>query len=159
MAGMMSKPFTRNLEAALARLGKVNMALILKTWPRKMWERLIEQDEFTTWQPEEEKEPQQPMDPFEQMNGQQPPQGPSPEEQEKIANKWMEALDLIRPQDPTKEPGISLLDVDVRVAAGSTTPTNHGWPVPRWRWTWSRWGSTTRRLRWTTSTTRARSRS
>ena len=124
MAGMMSKPFTRNLEAALARLGKVNMALILKTWPRKMWERLIEQDEFTTWQPEEEKEPQQPMDPFEQMNGQQPPQGPSPEEQEKIANKWMEALDLIRPQDPTKEPGISLLDVDVRVAAGSTTPTN-----------------------------------
>ena len=47
-----------------------------------------------------------------------------PEQQQEIQNRWQQALDLIRPQDPTAEPGISLLDVDVRVAAGSTTPTN-----------------------------------
>ena len=119
MAGMMSKPFTRNLEAALARLGKVNMAIILKTWPRSMWERLIEQDEYSTWQPEEEKKP---ADPMEAMNGQD--QGPTAQEQQETQNRWKQALDLIRPQDPTAEAGISLLDVDVRVAAGSTTPTN-----------------------------------
>ena len=116
---MMSKPFTRNLEAALARLGKVNMAIILKTWPRSMWERLVEPDEYSTWQPEEEK-PQR--DPIEAMNG--TPQGPTMQQQAEIQNRWKQALDLIRPQDPTAEPGISLLDVDVRVAAGSTTPTN-----------------------------------
>jgi hypothetical protein len=118
-AGMMSKPFTRALEAALERRGKVNMAIILKTWPRSMWERLIETDEMQTWQPEKEQEPPNPMD---MMNGNPPPtkKQPNPE----IEQKWRDALDLIRPADPTAPPGISLLDVDVRVAAGSTMPTN-----------------------------------
>lgn len=119
MAGMMSKPFTRNLEAALARLGKVTMSIILKTWPRSMWERLIEPDELTSWQPEKERKP---PDPMAAINGE--PEGPTPQEQQQIQNKWVQALDLIRPQDPTQEPGISLLDIDVRVAAGSTMPTN-----------------------------------
>jgi hypothetical protein len=119
-AGMMSKPFTRALEAALERLGKVNMAIILKTWPRSMWERLIEKDEMQTRTPEEEQQP--PVNPMDAMNGNPPPtkNQPNPE----IEQKWRAALDLIRPQDPTQPPGITLLDVDVRVAAGSTMPTN-----------------------------------
>jgi hypothetical protein len=119
MAGMMSKPFTRSLEAALVRLGKVNIAIILKTWPRKMWERLIEADEMQTWQPEEEKKPRNPMD---AMNG--PPQEMSDPEKQKITQKWQAALELVRPMDVEKPSGISLIDVDVRVAAGSTMPTN-----------------------------------
>jgi hypothetical protein len=72
-----------------------------------------------TWRPEEEQEPPNPMD---MMNGNPPPtkKQPNPE----IEQKWRDALDLIRPADPTAPPGISLLDVDVRVAAGSTMPTN-----------------------------------
>jgi hypothetical protein len=119
MAGMMSKPFTRNLEAALERLGKVNMAIILRNWPRSMWERLIEEDERKTWEPESaQKQPT----PQEMMNGPQPNQ--DQQKAQELSAKWEAALELIRPKDPTKEPGISLIDVDVRVTAGSTMPTN-----------------------------------
>jgi len=123
MAGMMSKPFTRALEAALVRLGKVNMAIILKTWPRSMWERLIEPDEMETWQPEKEKKP---ANPLEEMNAlpEQQEQGPDDQTRQEISQKWQAALELIRPEDQSKPPGISLLDVDVRVTAGSTMPTN-----------------------------------
>jgi len=115
-AGMMSKPFVRALEASLVRFGKVNMAMILKNWQRVQWERLIEPDEVGSWIPEKERKPPNPM---EMMGG----------EQEKpdagvIREKWMAALEQIKPSDPTKEGGITLLDVDVRVAAGSTMPTN-----------------------------------
>jgi hypothetical protein len=120
MAGMMSKPFTRSLESALTRLGKVNIAIILKTWPRSMWERLIEKDEMTTWQPEKDKKPVNPMD---AMNGNEPQEQTSQEKQE-IEQKWRDALELIRPADMSKPSGLSLVDIDVRVSAGSTMPTN-----------------------------------
>ncbi len=123
MAGMMSKPFTRALEAALTRLGKVNMAIILKTWPRSMWERLIEPDEMETWQPEKEKKPPNPLAEMNALPEQQE-QGPDDQTRREISQKWQAALELIRPEDQSKPPGISLLDVDVRVAAGSTMPTN-----------------------------------
>ncbi|HSW65045.1 MAG TPA: hypothetical protein VLH56_17300 [Dissulfurispiraceae bacterium] len=123
MGGMMSKPFTRSLEAALVRLGKVTMYCILRNWPRSMWERLIEPDEMGTWEPDNAK-PQQ--SPVEEMNamGQQPDPDEEEAKKQEIQAKWAAALEILRPADMSKEPGLSLLDVDVRVTAGSTMPTN-----------------------------------
>lgn len=119
MAGMMSKPFVRNLEAALERLGKINMAIILRTWPRSMWERLIEPEEMQSWEPDKQRTA---PNMAEMMNGPDPNQEMG--KKQAIASKWQNALELIRPMDPSKEPGITLIDIDVRVAAGSTLPTN-----------------------------------
>lgn len=150
MAGMMSKPFTRALESALVRLGKVSMAIILRTWPRETWERLIEKDEWGEWKPEGDKKKADPLQDMMQ-GGQQS----EPGEKEEILKKWILALAAIKPfKDPseavmmikentgiddrtawliistldqkklTKGNGVSLLDVDVRVSAGSTMPTN-----------------------------------
>jgi hypothetical protein len=116
MAGMMSKPFVRALESTLVRLGKANIAVILQNWQRPQWERLIEPDEMGSWVP---KEQQKPPNPMEMMGGEQ-----EKPDAEAIKGKWMQALELIKPSDPIKEGGISLVDVDVRVAAGSTMPTN-----------------------------------
>jgi len=113
MGGMMSKPFLRVLEAALIRLAKVNIAMILKYWPRYMWERLLEEDEWRKWMPDEEKAKL-----GEEM------EEPDEEMQEKIQRKWEDALEKIRPADASKPPGISLIDLDVKLTAGSSLPTN-----------------------------------
>jgi hypothetical protein len=114
LAGMMSKPFVRALEAALIQLAKANMALILKHWPRWMWERLIEEDEWGTWLPELDRVEQEKEKP--------------PEEQDieklKIQAKWQAALDLIRPEDPNEPPGTNVLDLDIQMVAGSSMPTS-----------------------------------
>lgn len=107
MGGMMSKPFLRALESALVRLAKVNMAMALQYWPRYMWERLIEPDELDTWTPDKP--------------GVETEQDPNTEE---IRKKWLNALEMVRPADPNKEPNISIMDFDVKVIAGSSTPTN-----------------------------------
>ena len=80
LGGMMSKPFLRKLESALVRLGKINMSLILRHWPRQMWERLLEEDEKP---PAESKEAAT----FEE----------DPEMQLAVAKKYLEALEKIRP--------------------------------------------------------------
>jgi len=125
MGGMMSKPFTRSLEAALVRLGKVTMSCILRNWPRQMWERLIEEDEMGAWEPDQQKSQQQ-ESAVEALNslGKPKDQGEEEAKKQEISQKWAAALELLRPKDPGKEPGINLMDVDVRVAAGSTMPTN-----------------------------------
>jgi len=111
-AGMMSKPFIRKEESALTRLGKIIMALILQNWPRQMWDRLLEDDEKA---PEGSKEESQLGDMDE-------------EDQDEIkaivVKKYWDALEKIRPADPTKPAGIDIIDVDVRVTAGSSMPTN-----------------------------------
>lgn len=112
MAGMMSKPFTRGLESAVVRVAKVIASLMLKHWPRTMWERLIDPDEMDSWQPKEK----QKIDP---NTGK--PVEPEPGV---IKQKWEAALERIRPADPTKPPGIELIDLDVKVLSGSTMPTN-----------------------------------
>jgi hypothetical protein len=109
LGGMMSKPFLRKLEAALIRLGKIDMALILRHWPREMWERLLEDDE------------KPPDGTPEAMAG----DDEDPDEiQEMAAAKFQDALEKIRPKDPTQPPGLSLIDLDVKVTAGSSMPTH-----------------------------------
>lgn len=107
LGGMMSKPFLRKLESALIKLGKINIALILRHWPREMWERLLEDDE------------KPPSDAPEAAGGEDDPQI-----QEMVAQKYLEALEKIRPADPTLPAGISLIDLDVRIVAGSSMPTS-----------------------------------
>ena len=41
-----------------------------------------------------------------------------------ISERWRKALDLIRPADYSKPAGIGLLDIDVKITAGSSMPTN-----------------------------------
>ena len=107
MGGMMSKPFLRTLESALVRLAKVNVAMAIQYWPRHMWERLIEPDEIDTWTPDKP--------------GVETEQEPNTEE---IRAKWLNALEMVRPADPSKEPNISIMDFDVKMVAGSSMPTN-----------------------------------
>ncbi len=136
MGGTMSKPSLRALESALVRLAKVNIAIILKNWPRYMWMRLLEEDEWETLRPDQEGK--QPLEEQPQPIGQQGPQGGmgtrppgmggppqgEDEEKEKTRKKWHDTLEKIRPMDPTAPPGISLIDLDVKLTAGSSMPTN-----------------------------------
>jgi len=114
MGGTMSKPALRALESALVRLSKVNIAIVLQNWPRYMWMRLLEEDEWETLRPDQEgKEP---------LGEEEQP--PVDEEKEKTRERWLEAMEKIRPSDPTAPPGISLIDLDVKLTAGSSMPTN-----------------------------------
>jgi len=121
LAGMMSKPFLRSLESSLVRLAKVNMSLALRYWPRYMWERLLEEDEKTSWLPDQERSKLESQRPLEEQ-GQ--PFEPDDQLKMEIAQRWAKALELIRPADPNEPPGIDLLDLDVRLTAGSSMPTN-----------------------------------
>jgi hypothetical protein len=111
-AGMMSTPFIGVLESVIEKAAKVIFSLMLKYWPREMWERLVDDDEKTSWQPAKD----QKIDP---MTGEVVP--PDPED---ISMKWLKALNTIKPEDPNEEPKIDLEGLDIRIVAGSTTPTN-----------------------------------
>lgn len=111
-AGMMSTPFIGTLESVIEKAAKVIYALILKHWPRAMWERLIDDEEKASWQPPKE----QKIDP---ATGEVVK--PEPDE---VGQKWMKALDMIAPEDPAQEPKVDLEGLDIRIVAGSTTPTN-----------------------------------
>lgn len=107
--GVMSQPFTLSVESSMERLGKAVAALMLKTWPKSMWTRLIEPDELGSWQPEKEK----------QVDEQGKPVEPEPS---KVQQRWSDAIARICGEDG-KEP-MSMIDLDVKVIAGSTQPTN-----------------------------------
>jgi hypothetical protein len=107
--GVMSQPFTLAVESSMERLGKAVAALMLKTWPKSMWTRLIEPDEMGSWQPEKEK----------QVDEQGQPVQP---EANVIQQKWTDAIARVAGEEG-KEP-MSMIDLDVKVIAGSTQPTN-----------------------------------
>lgn len=111
MVGVMNNPFAVSFENCICRLGRAIAALMVKEWPQSMWKRLIETDEMKTWQPENEKQ-------VDAHGNQIPPQPDA------ITQRWMQAIELIRPSDPNKETGIKLIDIDVKILAGSTQPTN-----------------------------------
>jgi hypothetical protein len=110
VGGMMSRPFTAKLEGGITRGAKVIIAIMLRHWPRAFWERLIEPDEMTSWQPDKEKK----IDP---QTGQAIPAQP-----DEIAMKWKQALETISPMNGGNP--LEIIDLDVRVGAGSTMPTN-----------------------------------
>lgn len=124
MAGMMSNPFMRSVESALERLAKVNMALIFRYWPRYMWERLLEESELTSQtevptggSPEEVKK----------FEGEEPQEIPEGAETATVGDNWKQALDIVSPIDEDGKPtgeGIQVIDLDIRIAAGSSMPTN-----------------------------------
>lgn len=109
MVGVMSQPFTLTAESAMERLGKAVAALMLKTWPKSMWLRLIDEDDMGSWQPEKEKQ----VD----ANGMQQPPAP-----DMIEQRWMNAIARITGEDGG-EP-MTMIDLDVKIIGGSTQPTN-----------------------------------
>jgi hypothetical protein len=109
-AGMMSTPFIGMLEGVIERAAKVIFSLMLRHWPREMWERLIDDDEKTSWQPDKDRQ----IDP---ATGEV--KKPDPND---ISTKWLKALDTIKPE--AGESQIDLEGFDIRIVAGSTTPTN-----------------------------------
>jgi hypothetical protein len=123
-AQTISKPKLGSLEGAMVRLAKVNLAIMLANWPREYWERLLEPDELESWMPEQERNKL--IAGEEQQTG--APHGQMPEltDQTKglIQQRWQNALDLIRPADYEKPSGISMIDLDVKITAGSSMPTN-----------------------------------
>jgi hypothetical protein len=125
MAGVMGTPFMTTLEAAIAQTAKVLTYLSLKHWPRQMWRRLIDDKE---WNDETVVDPKAGPGEVPQQNPMQAMMGGMPEEPTQgsitAGQRWQEALEKIRPEDPTQEPGISLIDLDVKVLAGSSMPTN-----------------------------------
>ncbi|MGP8154378.1 MAG: hypothetical protein ACLQBQ_09615 [Smithella sp.] len=110
-AGTMSTPFLGVVEAAIEKTAKVIFALMLRHWPRKMWELLLDPTEDQSWQPEKNKK----IDP----NGDVIQ--PDPLE---IQAKWLAALEMVCPADASKEPPINLEGLHIKIVAGSTTPTN-----------------------------------
>lgn len=112
MVGVMNNPFASAFENCITRLGRAIVALMVKTWPRQMWQRLIEPDEMQTWQPDKEVQ----IDP---QTGQKITPKP-----DMVTQRWMQALEMIRPSDPSKDTGLKLIDIDVKIIAGSTQPTN-----------------------------------
>lgn len=112
MGSLMSKPFLRSEEAALVRVAKVVIALVLMHWPRYMWQRLLDEDEKMK-APEGETKPQDIEE------------GSTEEQDYKqfIAQQWEDALNRIKPEDG-EESGISMIDIDVNMTAGSSSPTN-----------------------------------
>jgi hypothetical protein len=115
-AGMMSKPDMRKLESALIRLAKIIAVMMLKYWPRVKWERLLEDEERLDFAPEGTEERKQ-LDGLEEEDEKE-------QIQKVIAQKWEKALELIRPKDLKQPPGLSLLEMDVKITAGSSMPTN-----------------------------------
>ena len=41
-----------------------------------------------------------------------------------IKMKWLQALERIRPMDHTQDPGIDLIDIDIKLTSGSSLPTS-----------------------------------
>lgn len=126
MAGVMGTPYLTTYEGGIVGIAKVLTYLSLKHWTRKMWERLVEKKELTDEtivDPDSapgENPPEAQINPMTGM----PEEPEQPENGVMVKDKWEEALELIRPVDMEKEPGISLLDLDIKVLAGSSMPTN-----------------------------------
>ena len=138
---MKANPALRSLESALIRAGKVILAIILKQWPRQLWERLLNEENRQVFAPDGSDELKERQELDRQKLEHMMPDGsvmagpehpgavpgsereagePTPEEQvdEKVKARWQEAVNKI------EKDGIKLIDLDVAVTAGSTLPTN-----------------------------------
>ena len=114
LGGMMSNPFLRKTESGITRKAKVITVLVMKHWNRQMRERLIEPDEMQRWTPDGKVTADDFDGNEEEFN----------DIKRQISEKWKAALERIRPADPSKAPGYELIDLDIRLTAGSSMPTN-----------------------------------
>ena len=127
MASMNNMPRLNSLESSLVLLAKCVIGLILQHWTRDQWERLIEPDEMDSWVPPEERPKMlQQQAPDMGMGGGMAGENPEmpPEKKVEIAQKWLDALERIRPMDHTKDPDLDLIDIDVKLTSGSSLPTS-----------------------------------
>jgi hypothetical protein len=108
MAGVMSKPRIRRLESAMLRIAKSVIVMMLRYWPRYKWEALVEESERM-------------KPPAALIAGKEDQVEP---ESVEYRAKWEQAIEKIRPADMSEPPGISLIDLDVRLFPGSSMPTN-----------------------------------
>ncbi len=108
--GVMVGPALGSLEDSITSMAKTELAIMFKHWPRFMWERLLEDDEYETFIPTGDTELTE----------------KDPEETEKyeIRAKWDNALNQISSEDPGGESPMKVLDLDVKTTAGSSMPTN-----------------------------------
>jgi competence protein ComGF len=111
-AGTMTTPFIGTLEGVIEKAAKVILSLMLRHWPRELWERLIDEEEKTSWQPEKQKK----IDP---QTGEVVPPDPND-----VSMKWLAALEMVKPSEPGKKAPLDLEGLDIKIQAGSTTPTN-----------------------------------
>jgi hypothetical protein len=111
-AGTMTTPFIGTLEGVIEKAAKVILSLMLRHWPRELWERLIDEEEKTSWQPEKQKK----IDP---QTGEVVPPDPND-----VSLKWLAALEMVKPSEPGKKAPLDLEGLDIKIQAGSTTPTN-----------------------------------
>lgn len=111
MVGVISSPQVLTFESALVKLGKAVAALMLMVWPRQMWMRLIEPDEWNTWTPDKEK---QQMDP---QTGQ-----PMQPQANVVQQKWQDAINRITGENGQEK--LTPVDIDVKIIAESIKPTN-----------------------------------
>jgi hypothetical protein len=106
-ASVMNNPHLRALETALIQLAKVLLAIMLRTWSPYMWSRLITSDDAQLWRPERE---------------QTEDIVPGSEEEQRlkaeIKQRWQNALEIVTSGD------ITLVDLNIKVGAGSSLPTN-----------------------------------
>jgi hypothetical protein len=111
MVGVISSPQVLTFESALVKLGKAVAALMLMVWPRQMWMRLIEPDEWETWRPDKEK---QQVDP---QTGQ-----PMQPQANVVQQKWQDAINRITGENGQEK--LTPVDIDVKIIAESIKPTN-----------------------------------
>jgi hypothetical protein len=107
---IMQNPAIRGLESCLEALGKTLLALILLSWPRFKWESLVTEDRINEFRPH-----QDPMNAEPDEN-----KGEELKMQEKAERqkKWSNAIDKVAAQ------GMSVVDFNVAITAGSSLPTN-----------------------------------
>ena len=107
-ASMMNNPGFKGLESTMVKAAKVIVSIMLRAWPRYMWERLLTPENQEEWRPE----------------GEQPPENIQKgtdedlEERQKIRQKWEAAINKLANEN------INLIDLDIRLTAGSSLPTN-----------------------------------
>lgn len=110
-ATIMQSPAIRGLESALERLGKLLLSIMLRHWPREKWEALVTEDRINEFRPVEDR-----------MINQEPDNDKSDEliaqEMEIRKRKWEGAIDKITVD------GITIVDFNIAVTAGSSLPTN-----------------------------------
>jgi len=111
--GVMSAPFIRKYEAFIVRIGRSALSAMLKYWKRHQWEALIDDTDWKEWLPDEQRA---------QLQQQSQGQTDLKPNEQYVKDQWTKALDRICPVEG--DPDIDIMDIDIKVTAGSSMPTS-----------------------------------